>query len=113
MKKKLTLSKKELIKLWKKECDNASANTVLEKIGDIDGQMYSIKLNDILSIALFNNELKIIFNGQIEYLSEKVSETDAEELIIAFFEAEETIERLVRDKITSAGIKALWMFLDK
>jgi len=113
MKKKLTLSKKELIKLWKEQCSDVNANTILEKSGPIECQMLSIELNNILSIALFYNELKIIFDGQIEYISEKVSKKESEELTTAFLEAEDTIDRLIRDEITSAGIKALENFMDK
>lgn len=111
--KKLTANKKELINLWKEHCSGADVDTVLENIGCHDGQMHSIKINDEISLSLFSSEIKVIFSQQIEYLSEKLSKKENEELKASFIEAEETIERLRRDAITSAGIKALERLLDK
>ena len=102
MKKKLTLSKKELIKLWNKQCENVSIDSVLEK----QGEMFSIKINDDLSLVIINGEIKIVF-GYVEYISEPVSKKEYNDLLQSFAKAEETIQRLQIDKFTSSGINAL------
>lgn len=118
MKKKLTLSKKELIKMWKAQCSNPRGSSLDKTEG-----MYSIHFQgDIsipsnrgvyaLSLALFNGEIKIIFGEQIEYLSEKLSKKEFSELESVFNEAEENVERLRRDRITANGLKALENLLD-
>jgi hypothetical protein len=110
--KTLTLNKKELIKLWKSRCSGVETDTVLERTGTATEQMCSIKIDNDLSLAIFLGDIKLIFGGQIEYLSEELTDSEFEELQGAFVEAEDTIERLNRDRIMSSGIKALERLLD-
>lgn len=110
--KTLTLNKQELKDMWKSQCSGVGVDSMLERSGALPSQMYSIKIDSDLSIAIFMGAIKIVFGGQIEYISEELNDTEFEELQGAFIEAEDTIERLNRDRIMASGLKALERLLD-
>ena len=110
--KKLILNKQELIKLWETKCSEANLDTILETSGSEEAPLYSIKIDADLSLLMFDEKIKVVFGGQIEYLSEDISQEEAVGLQTAFNSAEDIIERLNRDKIMSAGIKALERLLE-
>ena len=108
----LTLTKDELQKMWKSQCSEVDVDSVLERSGAFPDEMCSIKIDNDLSLAIFMGAIKIVFGGQIEYASEELNETEFKELQEAFLAAEDTVERLNRDRIMSNGLRALTRLLD-
>ena len=101
------ITKSVLVDLWNKRCEIVPWETSFERSGTSEDPSFSIIINEEISLMLFQQSIKIIFESQIEYTSEELSPEEFIEMTNAFDMAEEKMLGMRKDAIISRGVKAL------